>query len=316
MKEEVPYVAEPLSDSFNDATAECAEARKNKGIAGIRTGFAVLDGMSSGMRKGQLWTIGGSTGSGKSALALCIARNVVKDITLEKIPDIYFASLEMGRTDLIHRLVAISTGMDLLNIISWKLTPDEMRKYMNAMGEEKRGAGFIHVDDRSRLTLADIKKQLDILSGRVNPFEIGDGAAAAKRLGLVIVDYLQLVTPSKSNAMREREVSESVRGLKEIAREYGVPVIGCSQLNRQYAVGEEPQLWHLRESGEIEHASDVVVLIGAEDGGVSHMKLAKGRSCKKGPFDLSWTPACTRFADLSRREEPAMAAQTGWSGYD
>jgi len=302
--EPLSYVAEPLSRAFDEAMDECELARKRGGLAGISTGFKDIDSKTSGMLPGQLWTIGAQTGGGKSALALCIARNVVADIKAEKHPqDVYFASLEMGRVPLVHRLAAIRSGLDLLKIISWDLTPNQMQAYMNAMGHERLGAEYIHTDDRARLTLADMRAQLERL--------------AHGNLSLAVIDYLQLVTPSVRQGMREREVAEAARGLKELAMHFKIPIIGCSQLSRGADHAEEPSLNHLRESGEIEHASDVVILIGPADGGVVSMKIAKARNGKRGKFELAWAPQCTRFSDLSRREDPASPpSRQGRAGYD
>jgi replicative DNA helicase len=302
--EPTPYVAEPLSKSFDDALKECERARVRGGLAGVSTGFAAIDKMTSGMLPGQLWTIGAQTGGGKSALALCIARNVVADARADKAPDVYFASLEMGRIPLVHRLAAIRSGLNLLDIISWNLSPAQMKQHIDALAYERVGATYIHTDDRARLTLADMREQMQ----RLHDFG---------RLALAVVDYLQLVTPSVRQGMREREVAEAARGLKELAMHFKVPIIGCSQLSRGADHADEPSLNHLRESGEIEHASDVVILIGAAEDGFIPMRLAKVRNGNRGKFELAWSPQCTRFADLSRREEPAAPpVRQGWIGYD
>lgn len=295
------YIADPLSHAFDDALRECELAATRGGLAGISTGFERIDNATGGMCPGQLWTIGGATGSGKSALALAIARNVVNNLSSETTPDVYFASLEMGRTSLVHRLAAIKSGLNLLSIISWSLTTAERSRHIESMNQERAGATFIHADDRSRLTIADIKEQLTRLSG-------------GGRLGLAVVDYLQLVTPSVRQGMREREVAEAVRGLKELAMLFHIPIIGCSQLSRGADQAEEPSLNHLRESGEIEHASDVVILIGSAEEGVVHMRMAKVRNGTRGKFDLAWSPACVRFANLSRREAPTPPPY--WESHD
>lgn len=275
----------PLSAHFDAALRACEAAAKRGGLAGLSTGLHYLDWATGGMGPGQLWTVGGATGSGKSALALGIARHVAG---LGQY--VYFASLEMGAVPLVHRLAAMRTGLDVLRIISWKLSTDQRRQHIEALNQEREPAQRIQVDERSRLTIEDVRTELTTLAFR------GD-------LGLAVVDYLQLVTPSARQGMREREVAETARGLKQLAMEYEIPIIGCSQLSRAADGAEEPSLSHLRESGEIEHASDVVLLIGTAKDGVAKLNLAKVRNGKRGPFELSWTPQCTRFADLSLREE-------------
>jgi replicative DNA helicase len=277
--------ARPLSLSFDAALKECERTAQHGGLAGLSTGFLSLDWSTSGMLPGQLWTIGGTTGSGKSALALSIAHHVAAAGG-----EVYLASLEMGAVPLVHRLTAMRTGLDLLRLISWRLSPEEKRQHIEALNQERPTAARIHVDDRSRLTLEDVRTELTRL-------------AMGGAVSLAIVDYMQLVTASARQGTREREVAETARGLKQLAMEFQCPIIGCSQLSRAADAADEPSLSHLRESGELEHASDVVLLIGSADGGVAHLRLAKVRNGKRGKVDLSWTPQCTRFADLSLREE-------------
>lgn len=283
--------ARPLSESFGAALHDCEQAAQRGGLAGTSTGLVSLDWSTSGMQAGQLWTIGGATGSGKSALALAIARHVA---SLEQ--QVYFASLEMGTVPLVHRLAAMRSGLDLLRIISWKLTDSQRREHIEALNREQPIAARLHVDDRARLTIEDVRAELAVL-------------AANGGLGLAVVDYMQLVSPSGRHGSREREVAETARGLKELAMEFAIPVIGCSQLSRAADGVEEPSLSHLRESGELEHASDVVLLIGAVEGHVAHLRLAKCRNGKRGKLDLSWTPECTRFANLALKDEMLSVVQ-------
>lgn len=275
----------PLSQSFDAALKECEKTARHGGLAGLSTGFQSLDWSTSGMLPGQLWTVGGATGSGKSALVLGIAHHVASAGK-----DVYLASLEMGPVSLVHRLAAIRTGLDLLRIISWRLSPEERRQHIDALNLERPAATRIHVDDRSRLTIEDVRTELTRL-------------AMGGAVSLAIVDYMQLVTASARQGTREREVAETARGLKQLAMEFTIPIIGCSQLSRAADGADEPCLSHLRESGELEHASDVVLLIGSADSGIAHLRLAKVRNGKRGKIDLSWTPECTRFADLRLREE-------------
>ena len=283
--------ARPLSESFNAALRDCEQAALRGGLAGTPTGLARLDWSTSGLQRGQLWTIGGATGSGKSALAQAIARHVAS-----LMQRVYFASLEMGAVPLVHRLAAMFSGLDLLKIISWKLTDEQRRAHIEALNQERPIADRIHVDDRARLTLEDVRAELAVL-------------AASGGLGLAVVDYMQLVSPSGRHSSREREVAETARGLKQLAMEFEIPIIGCSQLSRAADDVGEPSLSHLRESGELEHASDVVLLIGAVEGNVAHLRIAKCRNGKRGKLDLSWTPECTRFADLALKDEMSSGAR-------
>jgi replicative DNA helicase len=271
--------ARPLSDSFDAALKSSESAARSGGLAGLSTGFRTIDRLTGGMGPEQLWTIGGVTGSGKSALALCVARAVAAAGH-----HVFLASLEMDSVSLVHRLASMRTGLDGLRIATWNLSADERSRHIEALNQEKPIAEHIHVDERSRLTIDDIRAELD-------------GLALGGAVALAIVDYVQLVTPVSRQGTREREVGEAVRGLKSLAQDHRIPIIGCSQLSRAADGTSEPSLSHLRESGEIEHASDVVILIGPSSDGEAHMQLAK---CRRGPrvkFELSWTPECTRFAD-------------------
>lgn len=296
---------QPLSHYFDAAFKASENAAKHGNLAGLTTGFRAINEATAGLGASQLWTIGGGTGSGKSALALAIARNVVgAGLPDGGTPDVYYASLEMGAIPLVHRLASMATGMNLLSAMKGQLTPAEWGKYAEALNIERAPATFIHVDIRDYLTIADVRVQLRLIK-----------EAARANLGLAIVDYMQLLSPPARSNNREREVAEVVRGLKGLAQEFEIPIVGCSQFSRAANTATEIGLNHLRESGEIEQASDVVILIvGAEDDNpnVINMKIGKNRFGPKLNFKLSWNPSCTRFGELTRREEP----RSGWSGYD
>lgn len=300
----------PLSSYFDAAFKASENAAKRGNLSGLTTGFPAIDSATAGMGTSQLWTIGGGTGSGKSSLALALARNVVgAGLPDGGTPDVYFASLEMGAIPIVHRLAAMTANLNLLNAMRGSLTPAEWGQYAEALNVERAPATFIHMDIRDFLTIADVRVQLRLIKEKPKA-----------HLGLAIVDYMQLLSPSARSNNREREVAEVVRGLKGIAQEFEIPVVGCSQFSRAANTAQEINLGHLRESGEIEQASDVVILIvGSDDSapGVMNMKIGKNRFGPKIGFQLSWNPACTRFVNLTKREDdPAEAKRTGWAGYD
>jgi replicative DNA helicase len=236
------YIADDLGEAFR-----ASERAADRGMAGASTGFQMLDHYTNGMGDGQLWTIGGPTGSGKSALAQVIAAHVA----------------------------------------------DGWRAYGEALNQARDTAARMHVDARSRLTLADVRAELRRLS------------RGGARVALAVVDYLQLVTPSARQGTREREVAETARGLKELAGEFSCPIIGVSQLSREADRAGAPNLSHLRESGEIAQASDVVILLPgvAPDTTTVEAQLAKVRQGRRGPFTLAWHGPSTRFRDPSPVDE-------------
>lgn len=279
--------AAPLADDLSEAFSASERAAK-RGLAGASTGFQTIDYYTSGMIDNELWTIGGPTGSGKSALAQVIAAHVA-----ESGGQVYFASLEMRRVDLVHRLVAMRSGLDLLRVVNGRLDADGWRRYGEALNQARDTAARMHVDARSRLTLADVRAELRRLS------------RGGARVALAVVDYMQLVTPSARQGTREREVAETARGLKALAGEFSCPIIGVSQLSREADRAGAPSLSHLRESGEIGQASDVVILLpGVEpDTTTVEAQLAKVRKGRKGPFPLAWHGPSTRFRDPSAVDE-------------
>jgi replicative DNA helicase len=300
----------PLAHYFDAAFKASENAAKRGNLSGLTTGFPAIDSATGGLGTSQLWTIGGGTGSGKSSLALALARNVVgAGLPGGGTPDVYFASLEMGAIPIVHRLAAMTSNLCLLNAMRGCLTPAEWGQYAEALNMERAPATFIHMDIRDYLTIADVRGQLRIVKDK--PYA---------HLGLAIVDYMQLLSPQARSNNREREVSEVVRGLKGLAQEFEIPVVGCSQFSRAANTATDINLGHLRESGEIEQASDVVILIvGSDDSapGVMNMKIGKNRFGPKIGFQLSWNPACTRFGNLTKREDaPVEAKRSGWAGYD
>lgn len=241
-------------------------------VTGIATGFNTLDTLTTGLHGGQLLVLAARPSMGKSALALTIAANVA---VTDRQPVAFF-SLEMSRDELEQRLLALRGGVNLQHVRKGTLDAGEHRDLLSAAAE--LAAAPLHIDD----------------SGTIKPIEIRSKARRMKSrhgLGLIVVDYLQLLVGESKPENRTQEVSAISRALKAIARDLDVPVIALSQLNRGLELRHDkrPMLSDLRESGAIEQDADLVLFIYRDaiynkeaDDTEAELILAKHRN---GPID-------------------------------
>lgn len=279
-----PGAAAPLTSALSAAYKQ-SELAADRGLAGVSTGLRRLDRATSGLLPGALVLIGGTTSSGKSALALKIAAHAAEGGAV-----VYLASLEMPAVSLAHRLAAMRSGVPLVRLVNGDLDTEQWRRYGDALSEAGELAAHLHVDARARLTVADMRAELRRLTR---------GGAT---VGLVVVDYVQLVASERrGDANREREVAAVARGLKQLAGDFACPVLACSQINRDADAGA-PKLSNLRESGELEHAADVVLFIVPSEDGTARIDVAKNRNGPKGSEPVAWDAKTTRFADLPRQD--------------
>jgi replicative DNA helicase len=266
---------------------------------GIPTGLKDFDQQTGGLHKSDLIIIAARPGVGKSSLALTIAYNLA--VAGHRL-DIF--SLEMSKDQNLDRLIAMHTGINLLDARLLAMNDDGWARYMDALG-------FIHalpiaVDDQPALTLHDLRTRLLRRQATM-------GAPT-----LVIVDYLGLMRVPKSRS-RYDEVSEIARGLKNLAKEMNVPVLALCQMSRavEERPGHLPMLSDLRESGELEQAADLVAFIYREEmhdsdtdkRGVARLIIAKHRHGALGTVPLHFDKSTTRFTDLSYRQEASYAHQ-------
>jgi replicative DNA helicase len=225
-------------------------AKRRELITGVASGFDELDKLTSGFQKQELVIIAGRPSTGKSALALNIARNAAIDH--DKV--VAFFSLEMSREQLLLRLMASTAKVSQSNLRTGFISRNDWDKIIQSA--DKLHKAPIFIDDSSSLTVLEIKSR----ARRIK-------ADCKGRLDLVIVDYLQLIAPSSAgkrrNISREQEVSEVSRSLKAMAKELKIPVIALSQLSRavEHRDDKRPRLADLRESGAIEQDSDVVIFV-------------------------------------------------------
>jgi len=292
----------PIRDVLSESFERIDELHKNKGqVRGVPTGFTQLDNLLAGLQKSDLVILAARPSMGKTALALNIA---VHAAAKEKIPTGVF-SLEMSKEQLVDRLLTMEAMIDSWRLRTGNLEQDDFAKLNFAMGELSEAPLFL--DDTPLLSALEIKAKARRLQ-------------AEHGLGLIIVDYLQLMEGHRrgGNEMnRVQEVSDISRSLKSLARELQVPVLALSQLSRAVESrpgAKIPQLSDLRESGSIEQDADVVMFIYREEyyepdtekKGIAQLLIRKHRNGPVGEVDLYFHPEYSRFANIDKqtREEP------------
>lgn len=238
-----------LKDTLHEAWERLERLHKTKGeLRGVPTGFADLDSKLSGLQKSDLIILAGRPGTGKTSLALDIARmSALKHGTTVGI-----FSLEMSSAQLVDRMLASESRVDAWKMRTGKLsTEEEFALIRDSL--DKLAKAPIYIDDDSYIDMVRMKGVARRLKNEQN-------------LGLIIVDYLQLLVPKRNYDSLVQQVTEISRALKGLARELDVPVLALSQLNRNVEQrGGRPKLSDLRDSGSIEQDADVVMLIHRED---------------------------------------------------
>ena len=241
----------PIHEILRRAQERLEELAKNKSdITGIRTGFYDLDKATAGLHGGELIILAARPGMGKTAFALNIATNAA--FSTEKAIAIF--NLEMSAEMLVNRMIASVGGIDSYKLNTGKLEHNDWKRYNEAMS--KLASTNIFIEDNASITAPEIKAKCRRL------------ANAPHGLGLVVIDYLQLVTTGSNRIeSRQVEVSEISRSLKTMALELNVPVIALAQLSRSVDKREnkEPALVDLRESGSLEQDADLVLFLNRKD---------------------------------------------------
>ncbi|MBN9398078.1 replicative DNA helicase [Candidatus Saccharibacteria bacterium 47-87] len=292
LKQDLISLESILTDSFD----RLEELHRNKGsLRGVRTGYRDLDNMTAGLQRSDLIILAARPAMGKTTLVTNLAYNVA---TIAKQPVLFF-SLEMSKEQLVDRMLADASGVDSWNIRTGNLSDDDFSKLSDAMGEMAEAP--IYIDDTPGLSVLEMRTK-------------ARRAAHDQPLGLIIIDYLQLMQGSgRDNGNRVQEVSEISRGLKLIARELNVPVIALSQLSRsvESRSPQIPQLADLRESGSIEQDADIVMFIyreayynpETERENITDLIIAKHRNGPVGKVELYFHPERLRFMSLDRKHE-------------
>lgn len=267
-------------------------AARNKGsVTGVATGFYDLDYKTAGLQPSDLILIAARPSMGKTAFVLNIAEHVV----LKGNVTTAIFSLEMSKDQLVKRIMSMHSKVNSQSIRTGDLSDEDWIKLVESA--RAIGNSNLIIDDTSSISIGELRSKCRKFKLEYN-------------LGLVIIDYLQLMTGSKKNESRQQEISEISRSLKGIARELSVPVIALSQLSRavEQRPDKRPMLSDLRESGAIEQDADIVMFIyrddyynhDSEEAGISEIIIGKQRNGPTGTVKLAWQSQYTKFANLER----------------
>ncbi len=284
----------PINKILGSAFDRLDELHKNKGeMRGVPTGFTDLDNLLSGLQKSDLIILAARPSVGKTSLALDIARSVGSK---SKIPVGIF-SLEMSSDQLVDRMIAAESNIDLWRLRTGNLKDSDFEKINDTMG--KLSEAPIFIDDASSANIMEMRTMARRLQSEHN-------------LGLIVIDYLQLME-GRSTENRTQEISEISRGLKNLAKELNVPILALSQLSRavESRPDQRPKLSDLRESGSIEQDADVVMFIYREDRvnpdtenkGIAEIIVAKHRNGPVGSKQLFWQAESASYKNLEMVHE-------------
>ena len=291
IKQSVVSLETILAESFD--RLDDLHKDKNK-LRGVPTGFKDLDNILAGLQKSDLFILAARPSMGKTAFSLGLAHNVA--VKAEQ--TVLLFSLEMSKEQLVDRLLSTESGVDAWNLRTGNLTDADFEKIGKAMGTLSEAP--IYIDDTPGITVSDLRTR-------------ARREAHLRPLGLIIVDYLQLMSGSRASGdgNRVQEISEISRGLKGIARELNVPLIALSQLSRsvESRSPQIPQLSDLRESGSIEQDADVVAFLYREDyynpetdrKNILDVFIKKHRNGPTGAVELYFDRQKQRFRSIDSR---------------
>jgi len=283
----------PIKDILVETFAQIEQLYNQKQhITGVPSGFSDLDYKTAGFHGSELILIAARPAMGKSAFALNIATNAA---VKAKVPVAIF-SLEMSKEQMVNRILCSEAMVDSNKVRTGKLDEQDWGKLASALGPLSEAD--IYIDDTPGISVMEIRAKCRKLK-------------LEKGLGLVVIDYLQLITGnSKRNGSREQEISEISRSLKILAKEIDVPVIALSQLSRavEQRPDHRPMLSDLRESGAIEQDADIVMFLYRDDyynedtekKNVAEVIMAKHRAGSTGTIELLWLGNYTKFVNIDK----------------
>jgi len=280
-----------IRDVLGDVYSHLHELNTNKeATQGTQTGFSALDRVLAGMGKSDLVLVGARPGMGKTSFALNIATNVAKQT--KKAVCIF--SLEMSADQLVNRVLSSEALVNSYTLRTGELAPEDWENLARAAGE-LAGCDIL-IDDTSGMTVTAMKAKL----------------RRVKNLGMVVIDYLGLMTGDKHTDNRVQEVSEISRSLKIMAKELMVPVICCAQLSRgpESRTDKKPMLSDLRDSGAIEQDADTVIFLyrseyyktddaAGQDTSIAEVIIAKNRHGSTGTVNMGWNGQFTKFVTIA-----------------
>lgn len=289
LKQDIISLESLLASSFD----RLDELHKDKGkLRGVPTGYKDMDNTLAGLQKSDLIILAARPSMGKTSLALNIAHNVA---TQQKLPVLFF-SLEMSKEQLVDRLLAAEANIDAWALRTGKLRDEDFERLGHAMGSLSEAP--IYIDDTPSITGLEMRTKAR-REQQKHP------------LGLIVVDYLQLMSGHSGTDNRVQEISEISRALKALARELDVPVLALSQLSRsvEQRSPQIPQLSDLRESGSIEQDADVVLFIYREEyynpeserQNIADVFVKKHRNGPTGQIELYFNKERVQFQSLEHK---------------
>jgi replicative DNA helicase len=263
--------------------------------SGVMTHFRDFDTMTGGLHNGELVILAARPSMGKTAFAM----NIAEQVAMKEQAPTLFVSLEMNSIELVDRLLCSIARVNGSRMRVGTITHEEQQRLIKNAAEIS--VAPLYIDDSASRTVSEI----GAVARRISKME---NQKTGKKLGLIVIDYLQLIEPDNSKDQRQEQVAKIARKLKMLAREQNVPVLCLSQLNRQAEDSKDhrPRLSHLRESGAIEQDADVVMFIHREEyyhkpdkavefAGQAQVIIAKQRNGPIGDVDLVWEKNFTRF---------------------
>ncbi|MBD5135939.1 MAG: replicative DNA helicase [Lachnospiraceae bacterium] len=282
----------PIKDVVIDALEKIEISSRSQGnVTGLATGFTDLDSRTAGFHGSELILIAARPAMGKTAFEL----NIAQYMAFRKNVTVAIFSLEMSKEQLVNRLFSLESHVDSQKIRTGNLDDSDWENLIESAGII--GKSNLIIDDTPGITISELRSKCRKYKLEHN-------------LGIIIIDYLQLMSGGGRSESRQQEVSEISRSLKALARELDVPVVALSQLSRAVEAREDkrPMLSDLRESGAIEQDADVVMFLYRDEyyhkdsdrKGIAEVIIAKQRSGATGTVELVWLPQYTKFANKER----------------
>jgi replicative DNA helicase len=284
-----------VKEILNAVFKDIEERYRHKGlINGVATGLTDLDKLCCGLQSGDLIIIAGRPAMGKTSLGLTIAHNVA---LRQRLPVAVF-SLEMSREQLVQRILCTEAMVDLQKVRSGNLTEEDWVRLNTAAVQLSTAPLYIH--DAFGITTRQLRAEARRLQ-------------LEKGLGLIVIDYIQLMQANRRSENRQQEIADISRSLKGLAKDLNVPVLALAQLSRQVEqrVSKRPIMSDLRESGSLEQDSDLVMFIYREEyykpdtekKGIAELIVAKQRNGPTGTIEMAFLKEFTRFVNLARENE-------------
>ncbi len=284
----------PVRDIVKDAFKELEKRFENQGqMTGVASGYIDLDKITQGFQRSDLIIVACRPGMGKTSFSLGVTRHAATHV---KAPVVFF-SLEMAKEQIVSRLLAAEGKVDSTRLRTGKLTEQDWDRLTRGAGRLSEAP--IYIDDTPALTVLEMRSKARKLKS-----ELGE-------IGIIIVDYLQIMGATNKNDNREKVIADISRSLKALAKELNVPVIALSQLNRQIETrpDKRPMMADLRESGAIEQDADIILFIHRDDienvqpgaVNVAEFIIRKHRNGPQGTVKVAWLGQFTSFENLSNQ---------------